>query len=93
MSGPARSSHEAAYYDTALNNRYIRDEDSGEMLDIIFASRVYDFGFIFDVGGMGTLIQTMFNSRKNNFASEYEKRESKAQSALADLMASFEGAQ
>ena len=81
-----------AYYDTALNNRYIRDEDSGEMLDIIFASRVYDFGFIFDVGGMGTLIQTMFNSRKNNFASEYEKRESKAQSALADLMASFEGA-
>ncbi len=82
-----------AYYDTALNNRYIRDEDSGEMLDIIFASRVYDFGFIFDVGGMGTLIQNMFNSRKNNFASEYEKRESKAQTALEELMASFEDAE
>jgi hypothetical protein len=82
-----------AYYDTALNNRYIRDEDSGEMLDIIFASRVYDFGFIFDVGGMGTLIQNLFNSRKNNFISQYEKYEKKALVAIADLMASFEGAQ
>lgn len=82
-----------AYYDITLNDRYIRDEDSGEMLDIIFSTRVYDFGFIFDVGGMGTLIQNMFNSRKNNFASEYEKRESKAQAALADLMASFGDAQ
>jgi hypothetical protein len=82
-----------AYYDITLNDRYIRDEDSGEMLDIIFSTRVYDFGFIFDVGGMGTLIQTMFNSRKNNFASLYEKRESKAKAALSDLMASFGDAQ
>ena len=78
-----------AYYDTALNNRYIRDEDSGEMLDIIFASRVYDFGYIFDVGGLGLMIQNMYQSKQNNFASQYEKYESKAIAALNDLTAAF----
>jgi len=82
-----------AYYDTALNNRYIRDQDSGEMLDIIFASRVYDFGYIFDVGGLGLMIQNMYQSNKNNFASQYEKYESKALAALADISAAFESAE
>ncbi|MBR5219844.1 MAG: hypothetical protein IKV66_02550 [Clostridia bacterium] len=82
-----------AYYDITLNDRYIRDEDSGEMLDIIFSTRVYDFGFIFDVGGLGTLIETLYNTRRNNFASLYEKRESKAKAALSDLMDSFGDAQ
>ncbi|MBE6656843.1 MAG: hypothetical protein E7604_00190 [Ruminococcaceae bacterium] len=78
-----------AYYDTALNNRYVRDEDSGEMLDIIFASRVYDFGFIYDVGGMGMMIQNMFQTKKNNFASQYEALENKALAALDELSAAF----
>ena len=78
-----------AYYDTALNDRYIRDAESGEMLDIIFASRVYDFGYINNIGGLGDLIQQMFQSRKNNFVSRYEALESKAQSALDDLVAAF----
>ena len=82
-----------AYYETALNDRYIRDEDSGEMLDIIFASRVYDFGYIYDVGGLGLLIQQMFQSNQQNFASRYEKYESKALAELADLAAAFADAE
>ena len=82
-----------AYYDTALNDRYSRDEESGEMLDIIFASRVYDFGFIYNVGGLGTLIENMFGSRNNNFVSKYEKLESKAQAALDELSAAFADAE
>ena len=78
-----------AYYDITLNDRYIRDEDSGDMLDIIFATRVYDFGFIFDVGGLGTMIQNMFSAKNANFASQYEKFEKKAQTTLAEISASF----
>ena len=33
-----------AYYDVALTGKYTRDEESVEMLDIISAKRVYDYG-------------------------------------------------
>lgn len=82
-----------AYYDIALNDRYSRDEESGEMLDIIFASRVYDFGFIYNVGELGTLIETMFGAKKNNFVSRYEKLESKALAALEEISAAFDSAE
>jgi len=82
-----------AYYETALNDRYVRDEDSGEMLDIIFASRVYDFGYIYDVGGLGLMIQNMFNAKKNTFASQYERLESKALAAIEELSAAFSEAE
>ncbi len=82
-----------AYYDTALNDRYIRDEESGEMLDIIFASRVYDFGFIFDVGGLGTMIEKMYYAKSKNFSSRYESLEKKAQAALEEISAAFDSAE
>lgn len=69
-----------AYYDNALNTRYIRDEESGDMLDIIFATRVYDIGFISDIGGLRQLICKMFKSGDTNFMSNYVSLESKAQS-------------
>ncbi|MGN1128743.1 MAG: hypothetical protein ACI4T6_07295, partial [Candidatus Flemingiibacterium sp.] len=33
-----------AYYDVALKVKYTRDEESAEMLDIVFENRVFDFG-------------------------------------------------
>lgn len=33
-----------AYYDVALKVKYTRDEESAEMLDIIFENRIFDFG-------------------------------------------------
>lgn len=79
----------AAYYDNALHTRYIRDEESGEMLDIIFATRVYDLGFISNVGGLGKLMENMFSKKKTNFASEYESMSSAAETALEKLTESF----
>jgi hypothetical protein len=35
----------------------------------------------------------MFSAKNSNFASQYEKFEKKAQAALVDLTAAFEGAQ
>ncbi len=39
-----------AYYEGQLKSRYSRDEESGEMLDIIFANRCYDLGVFFNWG-------------------------------------------
>ncbi len=40
-----------AYYEGQLKSRYSRDEESGEMLDIIFQHRCYDLGVFFNWGG------------------------------------------
>lgn len=59
----------ATYYDNALKTRYVRDEESGDMLDIIFATRVYDLGFISDWGGAGSLISTIYNAKSTEYVS------------------------
>jgi len=78
-----------AYYDTALKTRYARDNESGDMLDIIFATRVYDMGYIYNWGGIGNLIESMYTSRKNTFSSEYEKIEEKALTAMQKTIDEF----
>ena len=39
-----------AYYEQTLIGQYTRDEESTEMLDIIFSSRVYDVGMYYKIG-------------------------------------------
>ncbi len=41
-----------AYYDKALKGKGARDEQSSAMLDIIFASRIFDLGYMFNWGGI-----------------------------------------
>lgn len=68
-----------AYYDVMLTQKYVRDDDSAEMLDIIFSSRVYDIGDIFGFGGLGeTVLRLVSSNRKSpaDLASLYAKRES-----------------
>jgi|LSQX01.2.fsa_nt_gb ABC-type glycerol-3-phosphate transport system substrate-binding protein len=79
-----------AYYDNALKTRYVRDDESGEMLDIIFSTRVYDFGVICDIGGLSSLVGSLYGKKSSDFASAYAKSESKAQAALEKLTASLD---
>ncbi len=78
-----------AYYDNALKTRYVRDEESGEMLDIIFATRVYDLGFIFDWGGAGSLVTSIYNSKSTEYVSRWEGIQQKAQAALDKALETF----
>ena len=78
-----------AYYDNALKTRYVRDEESGEMLDIIFATRVYDLGFIFDWGGAGSLVTSIYNAKSTEYVSKWQAIQQKAQSALDEALETF----
>ncbi len=40
-----------SYYESQLQSRFVRDEESQDMLDIIFTNRAYDLGVYFDWGG------------------------------------------
>jgi len=79
-----------AYYDQTLNARLIRDEESSDMLDIIFKTRVYDMGFMFNWGGMGLMLQDMYAKRNFDFVSNYEKTIEKAIAAMEKSFAVFE---
>ncbi len=71
-----------AYYDVALKSKASRDDESAEMLDIIFANRIYDLGEYFNFGGIFDAINTVCQNESKGIASEYEKKASAFTKAL-----------
>lgn len=48
-----------AYYDKALKGKGSRDEESSEMLDIIFNTRIFDLGYMFNWGSVYTSVGSL----------------------------------
>ncbi len=53
-----------AYYDTVLKTKAARDEVSSDMLDIIFANRIFDVATMYDWGGIISAIYNLKNEDK-----------------------------
>lgn len=70
------------YYDTMLKTKISRDEESGEMLDIIFANRIYDMGYLYWESNVYTPYTAMAKAGKSEVASYVEKNSTKAQAAI-----------
>ncbi|MDD2268174.1 MAG: hypothetical protein PHY15_01330 [Eubacteriales bacterium] len=79
-----------AYYDVTLKHRDLQDKESGAMLDIIFASRVYDLGYIYNWGGIGMLIENMNSRNSDNIVSEFQAIESAVQAAINETLESLD---
>lgn len=75
-----------AIYETTLVGKVIRDEESEEMLDIIFANRVYDLGYLFGWGGMNKFFSSFVSGNKIEFASSYAAIEDKTQADIDKFM-------
>ena len=75
-----------AYYENALKNRYVRDETSVEMLDIITNGNVADLGQSpwWDI--VRTPWQNTLQQPSPDFASAVAKNMPKCEKAIADLM-------
>ena len=78
-----------AIYETTLVNKVIRDEESGEMLDLIHANRVYDIGYIFNWGSASSFIADFAANNTTDFASSYARVESRIQSAIDAYMEAY----
>ena len=80
-----------AYYDVALKTKHARDEESAEMIDIIFSNRVFDFGdaIWYDDVRNGVFNQ-MFQNNNRNLASKVESMENKIKKRSDELVAAFE---
>ncbi len=74
-----------AYYEVNLRYRDLRDDESEEMLDIIFANIVYDIGQCYDFGGLSSMFSELAKNRSADIVSSIESRKSEAQSSINEL--------
>lgn len=82
-----------AYYDITLDGKLSRDEESKEMLDILFDGVVYDVGLNYiganSGNGLGRLLYTIpylvVKEKSGDFASYYAKYEGEAKLVLEEF--------
>ena len=72
-----------AYYDVQLKYRDSRDDESGEMLDLIFATRTFDIANAYNWGGIREQYTSMSAS---DIASRFERITSTAELAMDNFV-------
>ena len=60
------------FNDVQVMTKSIRDEDSAEMLELIFANQMYDIGYFFRWGDTFSKVKNAFNQRSTNIVSVLE---------------------
>lgn len=71
------------YYEVQLKYRNARDNESSEMLDMIFDSRSFDIGAAFNWGG----ILNVYTEMDKNYVSSFESKMTAAQTAMDETIA------
>ena len=79
-----------AYYDITLKGKYSRDDESSDMLDLIFSTRVMDQGMFFNWSGMQAFFEDFVTKKNLTFASHYEKAEGKWITAMEKTVQAIE---
>lgn len=80
------------YFVSALQDKYARDEESIEMINILMDGCNFDFCFLFSssLAGVPYLFRTLVSAKSNDFASRYAKIEAKAEEGLSKVLAAYE---
>jgi len=84
-----------AYYEIALKNKYLQDEESIRVLDIIDESKMLDFAWCYNVNYTGPywFMRDLFiggQTPSTDFASWYEKNEKRLQKGVDNIIQKFE---
>jgi len=79
-----------AYYDVSLQGILTRDEESNDMLDIIFSSKIYDLGYLFNVGGQQRMMRQLVEGNTKAYASKYDEIRDTMNSDIESFMEEFE---
>ena len=73
------------FYEVVIQGRGTRDDDSRRMLDLIFSTRTYDLGVIYDPNGFSDQVLRYTAKGDTNLASFIATWESKLTKAMEDL--------
>lgn len=79
-----------AYYDTLLSSRNVRDPESVEILNVIFANRIYDMAQYYTSLGLSDLFYNCVCNHTDNFVSSYAKVEKRFERNLEQIMKKLE---
>ncbi len=82
------------YYDIVLKGKYIRDNESEKMLDIIFGSRVYSLADIAGIGTVGDMVLRCVSSHKGtppSMTSEFAKLDASFNKAIEKFIEKMSG--
>ena len=90
MAAESRYTLQPAYYDVVLQRKFARDEDSSEMLDIIFSTRVYDIGAVYAFGNAFIDFITLCDKSNKDVISFYDKKQNTMQKAIDKVVGVFE---
>ena len=80
------------YYDRTLTYKRFTDDDSSEILDLVFRNRTYDMGSVFNFNsgkesdGMLYFYASLLGKKTNNLMSTYEEKQGTYQAGIDDLI-------
>ena len=79
------------YYETGLKTKYSRDEESSQMVDLIFGNRIYDLGNTYWAMLLrGGIFEDMFQKNDRNLASRLERVEPKINAEIDKVINAIE---
>ena len=79
-----------AYYDIMLTSRNVHDADSADMMDLMFANRVYEMSFYFSNFGFFELFKSATNDNSDKFSSQYAAQAKSFDRKLATVLRKLE---
>ena len=78
-----------AYYNTLLQGKVSRDDESSEMLDIIFSNQFLDIGLMNNIAGMSDSLKKMINSDTDITASTAASIREKTEKNIAKIVEAY----
>jgi ABC-type glycerol-3-phosphate transport system substrate-binding protein len=80
-----------AYYEIALKTKYLRDDESAMMLDIIRDGLSFNFGAYHtdSIGDLRLQYRFLMNEKKSDWVSTYEKKEAQYQKGLEKTIENY----
>jgi len=90
LSAESRYTLRPAYYELNLAGKFMRDDESRDMLDLILANTAYDIGYIYNFGNFAMTMVYDGKDKKAQQASQFEKMEAKMQKDIVKTIEAYE---
>ena len=78
-----------AYYETTLKHRDARDDESEEMLDLIFDNKKFDIGAIYNFGGIANMFSDLSTQGSADIASKFDSIKDSIETDIGDTVDNF----
>lgn len=80
-----------AYYDVCLSGKYLRDDESEAMLDLLLSTRNFDIGIVFNWGETLNIFYGMYDSKQNTLSSDYAAKEGAIRKDMENFVKAITG--